>query len=132
MVVAVSRHQLVPTEGENEARVRPNFGASRALSTRKQLSRGHLPQGLNINSGCLNFKPLPRLNITSASGPSQYRLRARCGSAASSPYCTALIMSKIGRYIATTMPPTTTPRNTIMIGSSSESKPPTAASTSSS
>jgi hypothetical protein len=47
-------------------------------------------------------------------------------------YCTALIMSKIGRYMATTMPPTTTPRNTIMIGSMSASKPPTAASTSSS
>ena len=49
-----------------------------------------------------------------------------------SRYCTALIMSKIGRYIATTMPPTTTPRNTIMIGSISASSPPTAASTSSS
>ncbi len=48
------------------------------------------------------------------------------------PYCTALIMSKIGRYMATTMPPTTTPRNTIMIGSISESRPLTAASTSSS
>ena len=32
-------------------------------------------------------------------------------------YCTAFTMSKIGRYIATIMPPTTTPRNTIMIGS---------------
>ncbi len=48
------------------------------------------------------------------------------------PYCTALIMSKIGRYIATTMPPTTTPRNTIIIGSRSERRPETAASTSSS
>src|SRR5947208_4935173 len=38
-------------------------------------------------------------------------------SAVRSSYCTALIMSKIGRYIATTMPPTMTPRNTIMIGS---------------
>jgi len=47
-------------------------------------------------------------------------------------YCTALIMSKIGRYIATTMPPTTTPRKTIIIGSRSESRPLTAASTSSS
>src|SRR5216684_1677800 len=33
-------------------------------------------------------------------------------------YWTALIMSKIGRYILTTIPPTTTPRNTIIIGSS--------------
>ena len=47
-------------------------------------------------------------------------------------YCTALIMSKIGRYMATTMPPTTTPRNTIMTGSRRERSPPTAASTSSS
>ena len=47
-------------------------------------------------------------------------------------YCTALIMSKIGRYKATTKPPTTTPRKTIMTGSSRESKPETAASTSSS
>ena len=49
------------------------------------------------------------------------------------PYpCTAFIMSKIGRYIETTMPPTTTPRNTIMTGSIIASKPDTAASTSSS
>jgi hypothetical protein len=47
-------------------------------------------------------------------------------------YCTALIMSKIGRYMATTMPPTTTPRNTIITGSINESRFDTAASTSSS
>ncbi|CAN5854038.1 hypothetical protein BH11GEM2_BH11GEM2_35720 [soil metagenome] len=47
-------------------------------------------------------------------------------------YCTALIMSKIGRYMATTMPPTTTPRNTIITGSMSDSRFDTAASTSSS
>jgi hypothetical protein len=47
-------------------------------------------------------------------------------------YCTAFIMSKIGRYMATTMPPTTTPRNTIITGSMSERSPLTAASTSSS
>jgi hypothetical protein len=47
-------------------------------------------------------------------------------------YCTALIMSKIGRYIDTTMPPTTTPRNTIIIGSSRLKRLLTAASTSSS
>jgi len=45
-------------------------------------------------------------------------------------YCTALIMSKIGRYIATTMPPTITPRNTIMTGSIRLSSPLTAVSTS--
>ena len=50
----------------------------------------------------------------------------------SAAYCTAFIMSKIGRYMATTMPPTTTPRNTIMSGSSIASSPDTAASTSSS
>ena len=44
----------------------------------------------------------------------------------------AFTMSKIGRYMATTMPPTTTPRNTIMTGSISERRPDTAASTSSS
>src|SRR5438876_1387742 len=32
-------------------------------------------------------------------------------------YASLLIMSKIGMYIAMTMPPTTTPRNAIMIGS---------------
>ena len=47
-------------------------------------------------------------------------------------YCTALIISKIGRYIATTMPPTTTPRNTIITGSNIDSKLDTAESTSSS
>lgn len=45
---------------------------------------------------------------------------------------TAFTMSKIGRYIATIMPPTTTPRNTIITGSSRESSALTAASTSSS
>jgi hypothetical protein len=47
-------------------------------------------------------------------------------------YCTAFIISKIGRYIATTMPPTITPRTTIMTGSMSESRADTATSTSSS
>src|SRR5438477_3526125 len=47
-------------------------------------------------------------------------------------YCTAFTMSKIGRYIATTMPPTMTPSTTIMIGSMRESSVLTAASTSSS
>src|SRR6266550_2992499 len=36
-------------------------------------------------------------------------------------YPAAFTMSKIGRYIAITMPPTTTPRNTIMTGSISAS-----------
>jgi hypothetical protein len=47
-------------------------------------------------------------------------------------YCTAFIMSKIGRYIATTMPPTMTPRMTIISGSIRESRADTATSTSSS
>jgi hypothetical protein len=59
-------------------------------------------------------------------------LRGRSIAFGAGPYCTALIMSKIGRYMATTMPPTTTPRNTIITGSISASSPDTAASTSSS
>ena len=51
---------------------------------------------------------------------------------AAAPYASLLIRSKIGRYIAMTMPPTTPPRNAIMIGSSSVSRPATAVSTSSS
>ena len=47
-------------------------------------------------------------------------------------YFTALIMSKIGRYIATIIPPTTTPSTTIMMGSMADSSASTAASTSSS
>jgi hypothetical protein len=47
-------------------------------------------------------------------------------------YCTAFIMSKIGKYIATTIPPTSTPRTTIMTGSINESSEETATSTSSS
>lgn len=47
-------------------------------------------------------------------------------------YCTISIMLKIGRYIATIMPPTITPRNRIIIGSSMLSRPDTATSTSSS
>ena len=50
----------------------------------------------------------------------------------SAPYCTAFIMSKIGRYIATTMPPTMTPSTTIITGSMRESSDETATSTSSS
>ena len=57
------------------------------------------------------------------------RLRPLNGAAA---YWTAFTMSKIGRYIATTMPPTITPSTTIIMGSSSDSSALTAASTSSS
>jgi hypothetical protein len=46
--------------------------------------------------------------------------------------CAALIMSNIGRYMATTIPPITTPMITIMIGSRIEVSAVTAASTSSS
>lgn len=48
------------------------------------------------------------------------------------PHFTAFTISKIGRYIATIMPPTTTPRNTIITGSRRLSRALTAASTSSS
>jgi hypothetical protein len=48
------------------------------------------------------------------------------------PYDTALIMSKIGRYMATIIPPTTAPRKTIIMGSMAERRASTAASTSSS
>ena len=41
------------------------------------------------------------------------------------PYSTVLMMSKMGRYIATTIPPTIAPRNTIMIGSMTEVSAPT-------
>jgi hypothetical protein len=53
-----------------------------------------------------------------------------CSAGACAPYCTALIMSKIGRYIATTIPPTITPRNTIITGSIRLRSPLTAVSTS--
>jgi hypothetical protein len=49
-----------------------------------------------------------------------------------SPYVSFEIKSKIGMYIAMTIPPTVTPRTAIMIGSSSVSSPATAVSTSSS
>lgn len=48
------------------------------------------------------------------------------------PPHTALIMSKIGRYIATIMPPTTTPRTTIIAGSTAAMSTSSALSTSSS
>ncbi len=48
-------------------------------------------------------------------------------------YCpTTLIMSKIGRYIDTIIPPTTTPRKTMSSGSIAASSASTAVSTSSS
>ena len=46
--------------------------------------------------------------------------------------CTVLIMSNIGMYIATTMPPITTPITTIITGSRMDVRAETAASTSSS
>ena len=49
-----------------------------------------------------------------------------------STYVSLLIMSKMGMYIATTMPPTITPRNAIITGSINVSMPATAVSTSSS
>jgi len=52
--------------------------------------------------------------------------------AGENPYDTALIMSKMGRYMATIIPPTTTPRTTIMMGSMAARRPSTAVSTSSS
>jgi hypothetical protein len=60
-----------------------------------------------------------------------------CGPAVSAPssrsdYWTAFIMSKIGRYIAMTMPPTITPRITIIAGSIRLRSALTATSTSSS
>jgi hypothetical protein len=47
-------------------------------------------------------------------------------------YPAAFTISKMGRYMAMTIPPTTTPRNTIITGSINASSPDTAASTSSS
>lgn len=64
-------------------------------------------------------------------GPAVAGPRARRCRVRNQPW-TALTMSKIGMYIATTMPPTTTPSTTIMIGSMSDSRALTATSTSSS
>lgn len=58
-------------------------------------------------------------------------LAARAGMSRHTPdHCTALIISKIGKYIATTIPPTTTPNTTIISGSNSDNNALTAASTS--
>lgn len=51
--------------------------------------------------------------------PSPLRARTCCLKPA---YFTALIMSKMERYMATIMPPTITPSTTIMIGSTSEAR----------
>ena len=68
--------------------------------------------------------------ITTRTRISQATLRR--SSVSNMAYVNLLIKSKIGMYIAMTMPPTTTPRTAIMIGSSSVSRPATAVSTSSS
>jgi hypothetical protein len=74
-----------------------------------------------------------RSALTRGFGGQENREIIRFPAAALPPaHCTAFIMSKIGRYIATTMPPTITPRTTIMIGSINESRAETATSTSSS
>ena len=82
---------------------------------------------------------LPRRSRKGRSGAHQKEAGARLveprprnASTRCARYFTALIMSKMGRYIATIMPPTTTPSTTIMIGSMALSSTSTAASTSSS
>ncbi len=63
--------------------------------------------------------------------PRGRQFQFRCSIAPFYP-CTALIMSKMGRYMATIIPPTMTPRTTIMMGSMAARSASTAASTSSS
>src|SRR6266571_1706024 len=72
--------------------------------------------------------------VAQRAGAGRPRLPGACGVGGDHVrrYCTAFTMSKIGRYMAMTMPPTMTPSTTIMTGSMSDSRALTAASTSSS
>ena len=118
--VAASPHTL-ETQSARHLDEAPRALAHCMLRLHKQLG-----VNLIISTPCLRFNHAWRRNFIPALGVfSSSRLLVFS-------YCTALIMSKIGRYIATTIPPTTTPRNTIITGSRSANNPLTAASTSSS
>jgi hypothetical protein len=104
---------------------------------------GHLPDGEeNVATGHKSSGARPVVSTDIWSGPSQTpngqplnvlpsgNPPGACPLAAR--YWTAPTMLKIGRYMATIMPPTTTPSRTIITGSISESRFSTAASTSSS
>jgi len=121
------------------SRARPSTKAKGRLPRVRRLRA--IRRHAAIDQLCHELRRYERQNREKARGPPAYRQRpsiysvqtpVSCLLFPASSYCTALIMSKIGRYIATTIPPTMTPRNTIMIGSSSDSRPLTAASTSSS
>ena len=76
--------------------------------------------------------PMRIVLITTLTEMSHATLRRNPGLVASTIYVSLLIRSKIGMYIAITMPPTTPPSTAIMIGSSRVRRPATAVSTSSS
>ncbi len=76
-----------------------------------------------------DYDTAPKIGTTKHSKSQSFRNHIVEGSA---PHPTAPTMSKMGRYMATIMPPTRTPRTTIMMGSMTERRAVTAVSTSSS
>jgi hypothetical protein len=103
---------------------RPSSRATRTQMTTKPIAE-------NRPHPAPPFAP-SRLRVNQAVPPPAARSPQPAGSPIKPYPPTAFIISKIGKYIATIIPPTTTPRNTIMIGSSALSSASTAASTSSS
>ena len=108
----------------------PGVGAIRA---------GASPEGIPTRpAGRAGGLPLPRKGRgrrdpeVAAPAARSEQWRAKLPSPRREPYCTVEIMSNMGMYMATTMPPITTPITTIMMGSSTEVSAVTAASTSSS
>ena len=125
----------------------PVRSASYPVPVRRLTGSFHASFSVRLTTNALRFPSVPatrfredfHLQVIAHAGPTT-RKRGRDDSRPAPfsfgelgvAYCTALIMSKMGRYMATIMPPTTTPSTTIMIGSIALSSTSTAASTSSS
>ena len=89
---------------------------------------GVIPSGKRMPSGSRSAATASRAQNT----PRNSRWPSTDVIERSRGHLTSVTILKMGRYMATTMPPTTTPRKTIIIGSSNEVSAVTAASTSSS
>ncbi len=96
--------------------VTANRLTGKELDKQPHKGRGPQPAGLGLKLGCARGR-----------GDTGFS-----GLVVGAYWPTTLIMSKIGKYIATIMPPTMTPKKTMSIGSMAESSASTAVSTSSS
>ncbi len=129
----VAAHARPARSTPTRARLSAPYGNRRASAYgRRRPQRRSVGSTAPKRKGPGEIRGLLTVPFDDGDGTSVARQQGRCPTTPVPPYCTAFTMSKIGRYMATIMPPTTTPRKTIMIGSRRLSRPLTAASTSSS